>query len=122
VVKYSAAGIPLWTNAYNGNANSADGSAGITVSPAGDVFVTGSASTVLAGVTNLACVTIAYAAPVPLSIRLLNNQGILSWNNPMFALSASPSATGPFTNISGASSPFTNTTLSSQLFFRLGAD
>jgi hypothetical protein len=44
---------------------------------------------------------------------------VLSWTNSAFALQSSPSATGVFTNVPGATSPYTNTITGSQMFFRL---
>lgn len=40
-IKYSNAGVPLWTNRYNGPGNSTDQATGIAVGGGGDVFVTG---------------------------------------------------------------------------------
>src|SRR5579859_2201798 len=41
-LKYSPAGIALWTNRYNGPGNSDDGPAALAVAPGGDVVVAGS--------------------------------------------------------------------------------
>jgi hypothetical protein len=40
-VAYSASGIPLWTNTYNGPANGEDDATGVAVDTRGNVFVTG---------------------------------------------------------------------------------
>jgi hypothetical protein len=46
---------------------------------------------------------------------------VFSWGNPSFSLSAAPTATGVYTNVPGAASPYTNTVSGSQTFFRLQA-
>ena len=40
-IKYSGAGVPLWTNRYNGPANSEDGATAVAVDGSGNAFVTG---------------------------------------------------------------------------------
>jgi hypothetical protein len=57
--------------------------------------------------------------PIPLSIERIGNNIVLSWSNPAFALQAAPEVTGVYTNVPGATSPFTNSISGSQLYFRL---
>jgi len=59
--------------------------------------------------------------PIPLNIKLSGGKLVLSWNDPQsaFSLYAAPSLTGVFTNLAGASSPYTNTGTGPQKIFRL---
>jgi hypothetical protein len=66
--------------------------------------------------------TIKYSGIVPvvrLDFQSLNNQLILSWTNVGFVLQSAPEPTGPFTNVTGATSPYTNDFSGGQEFFRL---
>jgi uncharacterized repeat protein (TIGR03803 family) len=54
-----------------------------------------------------------------ITIQSLGCRVVLSWENPAFQLQSSGNPAGSFTNISGATSPFTNTITGSQLYFRL---
>jgi uncharacterized repeat protein (TIGR03803 family) len=57
--------------------------------------------------------------PVPLSYQLLNQALVLSWTNPAFSLQSALGPYGGFTNVPGASSPYTNTFTGGQQYFRL---
>jgi hypothetical protein len=46
--------------------------------------------------------------PPPLDFQLLNNQLVLSWTNAGFTLQSAPTIAGPFTNVPGTTSPYTN--------------
>jgi hypothetical protein len=63
--------------------------------------------------------TLGSVSPIPLAIQRYGNNVVLSWNNPVFALQAAPAVTGTFTNVPGASSPYTNALSDRTKFFRL---
>jgi hypothetical protein len=73
-IKYSGEGVPLWTNRYNGPANSEDEALAIAVDNSGNVFVTGDS-----GVSSGICcdyATIKYSGDgVPLWTRRYNGPG-----------------------------------------------
>lgn len=60
--------------------------------------------------------------PISLNYQFINNNVVLSWTNASFNLQCAPSVSGLYTNIPGASSPYTNAMTGAQLFFRLVAD
>jgi len=51
--------------------------------------------------------------------QLVGNSVVPSWANPAFGLQSAPAITGTFTNVPGATSPYTNTFSGGQRFFRL---
>jgi hypothetical protein len=57
--------------------------------------------------------------PIPLQITGGPNQVILTWTNAAFSLQSATNVTGPYVTINGATSPYTNSLGSQQLFFRL---
>jgi hypothetical protein len=72
-VKYSSAGVPLWTNLYNGPANDDDFPVAVATDRSNNVFVTG-ASLAIGGYFDYA--TIKYSsAGVPLWTRRYNGPG-----------------------------------------------
>jgi hypothetical protein len=54
-----------------------------------------------------------------LSIQIGVTGAVLSWNDPTFNLQSAPAVTGTYTNISNATSPFTNALEPSEKYFRL---
>ena len=116
-IGYSSAGVRLWINRYNGNWG--DEAQSVAVDRAGNVFVTGQSATLGTWPWNYDCVTIKYAGPTRLTAQAVGGAIILQWSNPASALQAAPTLTGTYTNIPGATSPYTNAVSSPQLFFRL---
>lgn len=115
-VKYTKSGLPLSTNRYNGSLNSADYAYAITADRIGNVFVT--------GLSDGGYSTIKYSPlePIPVSIGKINDYVVIRWTNSVFQLQSAPTAEGVFTNIVGATSPHTNLTTESSVFFRLQAN
>lgn len=56
---------------------------------------------------------------IPMSARLISNALVISWTNATFTLQSAPSLSGVYTNVPGATSPYTNATTGPQKFFRL---
>jgi uncharacterized repeat protein (TIGR03803 family) len=59
------------------------------------------------------------SVPPLLTIQSLADAVVLRWSSPAFALQAAPGATGIYTDIPGATSPYTNAVTDDQKFFRL---
>ncbi len=73
-IKYSSAGVPLWTNRYNGPLNRDDYANALAVDASGNVFVTGSSTASTNGDSDY--VTIKYSgAGVPLWTNRYNGPG-----------------------------------------------
>ena len=56
---------------------------------------------------------------IPLNSQVIGNKLVLNWSGSGFALQAAPEVTGAYTNIPGATSPYTNTIAGPRMFFRL---
>ncbi len=66
-IKYSSAGVPLWTNRYNGPANGPDMARAIAVDTKGNVYVTGDSQQIANDIVYSDYLTIAYSeAGLPL--------------------------------------------------------
>jgi hypothetical protein len=59
------------------------------------------------------------AIPIPLNFAREGAKLILSWSDPSFALQTAPKVTGMFTNVPGATSPYTNFFTAPARFYRL---
>jgi hypothetical protein len=109
---YSGAGTLLWTNEMIFDLIAPNE---IAVNSSGEVFVTGSGTS--------GGVTLKYAASLPrLTFQWLNKQFVITWDNPDCVLQASPSVIGTFTDIVGATSPYTNSATGLRQFFRLNCN
>ena len=132
IVAYSNTGELLWENRYNSGGSSGpfactSAPSAIAVDRAGNVIVNLYSGCGDFGDTSSSySTTIKYSSSLPplvnLDFQTLNNQLVLSWTNAGFNLQTAPALTGPFTNILGASSPYTNVMTSAQQFFRLKGD
>lgn len=120
-IAYSSVGIPFWTNRYNGTGIGVDAPRAIAADNSGNVIVTGYSLVAGAGYEYL---TLKYAGanaigPMPLNIQVSGNELILSWPNPAFSLQTKSRLDGNFTNLPGATSPYTNRIWDDQQYFRL---
>jgi hypothetical protein len=116
-IAYSAAGAPLWTNRYNGPGYAYAEGWAIGTDGSGNVFVTGFATDSAGGRDYL---TIKYSSSIPyLGFQRIKNQAVLRWTNAAFGLQSGSTVNGTFTNIPGATSPYTNPIIGAQRFFRL---
>lgn len=121
-LKYSTTGTAVWTNFFKGGANGEDVPNAIAVG-AGNVYVTGSTTNSASG---LDFATIQYSlgiVPVPefTLVQTLPGKLVLGWDANAATLQSAAVLTGPFTNVSGAISPYTNDTTQNNGFFRLSA-
>jgi hypothetical protein len=120
-ITYSNAGIPLWTNRYNGEGNGDDVAYAMAVDGAGNVYVTGS-SPGIGALSDYATVKFSILLlPIPLNFQIEDGQIVLSWTNAAFSLQSAPTVQGNYTNIPGATSPYANPISASQQYFRLYA-
>lgn len=102
---YSGAGALLWTNL------NPDIAMAIAVDRNGNVVVAG-------GYSDYS--TVKYSLiPPPIHFQRVNNQLVLSWITPGFSLQSAPAVTDTFTNIPGATSPYTNLLSGPKQYFRL---
>jgi hypothetical protein len=111
---YSGAGVPLWTNLFGtGGANA------VAVDKNGNIIVTGQGGA--SGQAGALYQTIKYSSSASgfLHIGKSQNHIVLSWTNPDFLLQTAPTVGSTFTNISGATTPYTSAVTAPQQYFRL---
>jgi len=56
---------------------------------------------------------------IPVAIQKIGTNMVLTWSDPTFSLQSAPLVTGTYTNITGATSPYTNPITGQQKYFRL---
>ena len=119
-IAYSSAGVPLWTKRYSGPGAGDDIATAITVSGDGSVLVAGySAGSI--GYQDYVTIKYGPAMPAPISLQIQEDSGsvVLRWENAAFTLQTTYNNAGMFTNIPGATTPYTNPVTAGQQFFRL---
>jgi photosystem II stability/assembly factor-like uncharacterized protein len=109
-------GSPVYHASQNGTVV-VPASDGITGGAAQIISVSGNAPRLLMAGT-AGAFELAFPRP-ELRIVRSGSSVILSWTNSTFSLQAAPNGSGAFTNIPGATSPYTNTSASPRQFFRL---
>jgi hypothetical protein len=83
-IKYSGAGVPLWTNRYNGSGNDFDGGTAVAVDASGNVFVSGLSYEQSS--SSYDYVTIKYSSAPLLTIAgTTTNTVAISWPSPWTA-------------------------------------
>jgi hypothetical protein len=121
ILSYSSSGKPIHTNKID--AGGPTGSPGrLAVDSSGNIYLAGSSW----NGSNYDLVTVKYSALTPapalLDIQYAGGDVILTWTNSVFGVQASVALSGPFTNVLGATSPYTNAITETQQFFRLGTN
>jgi len=119
-VAYSGAGVLLWSNRYDGPAHLDDNGVALAVDNFGNIFVTGDS---VGNGSGSDYATVKYSSSVQpyLVLQKVADNLVLTWTNAAFNLQTAPIITGAFTNIPGAISPYTNSIISPEQYFRLTA-
>jgi uncharacterized delta-60 repeat protein len=113
-VKYSSAGVALWTNLYNGPANGDDQACALAVDHSGNVIVTGY-STGSRGDYDFATVKyVCVPSPVMTSLQLTNGTFRMRLDD---VLQPGTLVIEASTNLAGWAPVFTNTTPTNVLFY-----
>jgi hypothetical protein len=113
-IKYSSAGVPLWTNRYNGPGNGDDQASALAVDHSGNVIVTGY-STGIEGNYDFATIKyISVQSPLMTGLQLTNGTFQLRVDN---VLQPGTLVIEASTNLAGWSPVFTNTAPTNVLFY-----
>jgi hypothetical protein len=117
-IVYSNDGVPLSTNRFASNGNYTDQATAVATDRTGNIFVAG-LSEKPQGDTEFTVIKYSAANLPLLRTQALPDKVVLSWDDTLFMLQAAGSLEGTFTNVPGATSPFTNAISTPQQFFRL---
>jgi hypothetical protein len=123
-LKYASNGMAIWTNRFDSTSTCVfhDIPTALAVDELGHVYVTGYSEECL---SNQGMTTIRYAqslSPTLLNYQVLGHQLRLNWTNSGFTLQSAGSIHGIFTNIHGATTPYTADMDDAKKFFRLVAE
>ena len=113
-IKYSSAGVPLWTNRYNGSVNYDDYAEAVALDRSGNVIVTGSS---YGSGGDYAFATVKYiCVPEPLMTGLQRTNGTFRMRVDE-VLQPGTLVIEAATNLAGWAPVFTNTTPTNVLFY-----
>jgi hypothetical protein len=113
-IKYSSAGVPLWTNRYNGPGNAGDSAEAVAVDHSGNVIVTGY-STGSGGESDFATIKyICVPSPVMTGLQLTNGTLQMEVDD---VLQPGTLVIEACTDLAGWVPVFTNTTPTNVLFY-----
>jgi uncharacterized delta-60 repeat protein len=119
-VAYSTDGLALWTNRYSSVGNYWDQAHAITLDPIGNVIVVGQSESARSGF-DFTVLKYGVMSRPRLMVERMDAKLILRWAEPGLTLQASGQVNGTFTNLTGFTSPYTNTMPAPEWFFRLVA-
>ena len=113
-IKYSSAGVPLWTNRYNGPANGTDLSLAVAVDSSNNVIVTGTSHSSGSGYDFATIKYICVRPPVMTGLQLTSGTFQLRVDE---VLQPGTLVIEAATNLAGWAAIFTNTTPTNVLFY-----
>ncbi len=113
-IKYSSAGLPLWTNRYNGPGNGADEANAVVVDRSGNVIVTGFSGGSGSGYDFATIKYICVPSPVVTGLQLTNGTFQMRVDD---LLQPGTLVIEASTDLAGWAPVFTNTTPTNVLFY-----